>query len=525
MALSIPWRTGANLREFAYYGTPALQWAPASLQRSQLDGLRDIGVELVRIFAHHHSLVGQSIDRVRAALDLFNEYGMQVIVCLDDSLSHSGYCVPGDENYHTEVHGHFHKKYFHEKRYQVNYMPRLKAMVSALKDHPAVLMWELGNEHVIHPQPAQPRDGDAFLNYAREASTAIKEIAPHHLVTTGLVNSRHVGFRENDEEFATKLYGMDTIDAISLHLYQHEGGGTDWERHRCFTDINVAKKLGKPWFMGEFGARHTIGNRRDYYASEMQTWRDQGAFSAMAWAFDTSSNDVGVSDQLALARIFGDFNDLCNVMKHHAANAGRFTPPVDNVTPQTSDPGTTPSDDPGTTTPPTTDDPVDPPTTPDDPRRAYAVIAVKLSVRSEPGLDRLTKQGEFLRGEVIVADPATAQEAAGYIWLKHINGWSAWKKVDGSDIYMQPIEGGEPITSMKTKNTDKYQVTTTGGVNVRNNPSLSGVKRGAVPTGETIEADPASEKEVEGYIWVEHFGGWSAVRNSSGSVIFLTNQD
>lgn len=511
MTLSIPWRTGANLREFAYYGTPALQWASAGLQRNQLNGLRDIGVQVVRIFAFHHSLADQAIDRVRAALDLFNEYNMQAIVCLDDSLSHSGYCVPGDEAYHSEVHGHFHKRYFHEKRYQVNYLPRIKAMVTALKAHPAVLMWELGNEYAIHPQPAQPNDADAFLDFVRDASTAIKDIAPDSLVTTGLVNSRHVGFRENDEAFATTLYSMATVDAISLHLYQNESSGNDLERTRCYTDIKVAKELGKPWFMGEFGARHTVGNRRDYYASEMQTWRDQGAFSALVWAFDTSGQDVGVSDQLAMARIFSDFDDLCAVIKSHASNVPKFVPPASSIVskPESS------IEKPETITATSSIAPAQTGTA------AYSVISQRLSVRTEPSLEGTTKVGEFLMGEVAVCDLATEQEKAGYIWLKHAVGWSAVRKADGTDIYMQPIPGGEPLASMQADHTADYQIISSAGIKVRNQPSLSGVQRSQVPTGQTLQGNPNSEVEADGYIWVEHMGGWSAVRSADGATVFL----
>jgi len=509
MALSIPWRTGANLREFAYYGTPALQWASAALQRNQLNGLRDIGVQVVRIFAFHHSMVDQAVDRVRAALDLFNEYNMQVIVCLDDSLSHSGYCVPGDEAYHSEVHGHFNKRYFHEKRYQVNYIPRVQGLVTALKDHPAVLMWELGNEYALHPQPAQPGDADAFLNFARDASSAIKAIAPNSLITTGLVNSRHVGFRENDEEFATRLYGMDTIDAISLHLYQHEGGGNDLERARCYTDINVAKKLGKPWFMGEFGARHTIGNRRDYYASEMQTWRDQGAFSALAWAFDTSGQDVGVSDQLAMARIFSDFGDLCGVVKSHASNAPKFVPPS-----ATAAASTQPEASPAV--------PVSAQSAPiQTGTAAYSVISQRLSVRVEPSLDGSTKLGEFLIGEVAVCDLATEREVAGFVWLQHAVGWSAVRKADNSEIYMQPIPGDEPLAAMQAANTAQYQIVSPHGIKVRNSPGISGLQRSQVPNGQTLQCNPDSETEADGYIWIEHLGGWSAVRSADGATVFL----
>ena len=328
--ITIPWRTGVNMREFAFYGTSALQHTSAELQRRQLQSLRDLGIKVVRIFASHRNFTTQQcIDRMRISLAAFDEFDMQAIVCLDDGLSGAGFFIKGTDGYHNQTQGHLNAEYWTSSAWRTHHLPHTSAFATAFADHPAILMWELGNEYALHPRDGGQRiptraQSAAFMEFARITSEAIKERSPRHLVTTGLVNTRHVCALEAGEDvniFSRQLYSLASIDVISIHYYAHDG-----ERQYAGTDVNTARALGKPYFIGEVGAHKSdSGDRADFYRREINEWRGSGAFTVLPWAFDNSEQDVGVSDLYAFARIHShDYDRLRATLRDFAADVRRF---------------------------------------------------------------------------------------------------------------------------------------------------------------------------------------------------------
>ena len=324
--ISIPWRTGVNMREFAYYGTSARPHTQVDLQDRQLATLQTFGVQLVRFYASRHDMsTAEAVQRVRVAVDKIANAGMQAIVCLDDSLSGSGFFVPGTMDFHDTAGGHLHSRYWLEKRYEQHYIPHVRNIVTALKGHSGILMWELGNEYALHPRQPEPtrRESQAFLEFANQASRLIKEISPSHLVSTGLVNSRQVASLVDDSltEFARRLYGMATIDAISIHYYRDDG-----EKIFAESDLAAARDLKKPYYIGEVGADvRLLSDRTSFYRGEIQQWKDAGAVAVLPWSFDCSERDVDVGDLLGVAKIHSDFGTIMDVVKSHASRAAAFS--------------------------------------------------------------------------------------------------------------------------------------------------------------------------------------------------------
>lgn len=423
MAITIPWRTGVNMREFAYYGPEYLQFTQIILQNAQLNSLSDLGVKLVRFFAVHvKNGTAENIERTRRALDLMDRHDMQGIVCLTDALG-SAFIVRGDEPYHNQVHGHFDKRYWHEMRYRENYLPMVRVMVSALKDHPALFMWELGNEIAIHPQPASGADADAFFNFAREVTGVIKEIAPYNLVSTGLVNTNHIAAAGRREQDARRLYELPTIDAVSIHFYRHDG-----EREHSAVDVQIARDLEKPFYVGEMGAFFDSGDRPTYYRDEIMAWRALGAFTVMPWAFDASPIDVGVADGLALAARFADFPLLREVVRQFAAAVARFYLPKPEPQPEPPAPPKS-----GVIVP---DGGSKPPLA----VKRFLVTAPALNVRPQP---TLTSQriALIMKDTEIEVDADSRLESGGYVWWRHDQGWSAERSLDGDLVFMVEVVG------------------------------------------------------------------------------------
>ena len=499
MTATIDWRTGVNLREFVYYAPEFLPFTQPALQRAQLTDLADLGVQVARVFGCCRKCDAQmSIFRLKVALDMFDEFGMQAIVCLNDSLD-SLWGIPGEEQFHSGTIGHLHKDYWLNCRYQDFYLPHIQKIVMAFKDHPAVLMWELGNEFAVHPQPATREDSQAFFAFVKQASAAIKAIAPNTLVSTGLVNSNHVSPAGEREFFARQLYELSTLDAISIHYYQDDG-----EKEFAPFDAKLASDLGKPFYIGEMGAP-VGGDRTAFYDAEIDDWFKAGAFTVMPWAFDTSPQDVGVSDLKAFARIHADFEGLRGVIKRFAAAAKPFHAPLEGlsfeieritVEPQTA-----------TAT-------------------RFRVIDGPLGIRAAPSLSA-ERFGQLANDTEIDVEPDSRTEADGYVWWRHrgVDRWTAEKQIAPEEIYMvqitpKPDPGGKApikrtgemkkVTGEVRKSTGESERIDIGGSAIaapaiRSLPNyLDGVDVNTLPLRDSLfETLPIPLDIIE---WVQHFG-------------------
>ncbi|HSS95847.1 MAG TPA: hypothetical protein VLK33_02390, partial [Terriglobales bacterium] len=305
------------------------------LQRNQLAKLKQMNVKLVRFYASANTCTTpECITQVQKALDLIAEFNMQAIVCLDDSLG-SGFSVPGVGELPTDG-GHYIKTFWVDKIYNRLYLPHIQALVGQFANHPGVLVWELGNEYSLHPTNPTPTssDIDDFFDFATIASKAIKRLSPRKLVSTGLANSRQISYAFQTDDafkaFALRLYSIPTIDVICIHYYKDEG-----EKHFGQIDTDVAKsaQVKKPFYIGELGAKFEGNDRPTFYSQEIQEWKTAKAFSVLAWQFDNSQFDVGISDDKAMVRRFGDkvFNDfdaLCGVVQSFGADVAPFVPPT-----------------------------------------------------------------------------------------------------------------------------------------------------------------------------------------------------
>jgi endo-1,4-beta-mannosidase len=181
----------------------------------------------------------------------------------------------------------------------------LKTVVSALKDHPSIWMWNLGNEPDLFAWPHTSDEGAAWV---KEMVGLIKEIDPLHPVTIGLhADSLHLdnGFRID------KIYAH--TDVAVMHSYPMY---TPWARKPLdpdfvpFTCALTAALAGKPVLMEEFGGCTAVPNKTTYHMKWRETngrprqqfmageqdfaefinqtlhkLQDSGATGAMLWCF------------------------------------------------------------------------------------------------------------------------------------------------------------------------------------------------------------------------------------------------
>jgi endo-1,4-beta-mannosidase len=181
----------------------------------------------------------------------------------------------------------------------------VKTVVSTLKDHPGVWLWNLGNEPDLF---AWPNSSDEGATWVKEVVSLIKSIDPVHPVTIGLHNDgihRDNGFRMD------KVYKQ--TDIAVMHSYPMY---TPWARQPLdpdfvpFTCALVSALAGKPVLMEEFGGctalpgqatynmkwTETNGREREQFMASEEDFakfirltlpklHDSGATGAVIWCF------------------------------------------------------------------------------------------------------------------------------------------------------------------------------------------------------------------------------------------------
>lgn len=124
----------------------------------------------------------------------------------------------------------------------------LRTVVTELKSHPAVWMWNLGNEPDLFAEPPTHELGRAWVH---EMTSFIREIDDSHRITCGLhiaSLTRDNGFRVND------VYGE--TDVAVMHAYPMY---LDWSRSPLdpalapYSCAATSALCGKPTLMEEFG--------------------------------------------------------------------------------------------------------------------------------------------------------------------------------------------------------------------------------------------------------------------------------
>lgn len=107
--------------------------------------------------------------------------------------------------------------------------------IQSFKSHPAILLWELGNEYNYHPEWFGG-SLDVWYETLREAATAIHAEDPNHPVSTA----------HGEVPDAELLQSLECIDLWGLNVYRWD------ESHTALVDF--AKRSDKPVYFSELGA-------------------------------------------------------------------------------------------------------------------------------------------------------------------------------------------------------------------------------------------------------------------------------
>ena len=236
------------------------------------------------------------------------------------------------------------------------------AIVSRYADHPAVWGWEIGNEYNLNADLCDKKlkdflwyenapgmtydniDGYDYYTstelqyYYTEIAKVIRKYDTYRMITTGngemrpfaralwegsqKMNSKHLWNLKWDsdtyEEFVTmnELFTPDPIDTLCFHLQQGSADGsktyvmnfdrfgkriTDEEYYKAYYD--VAKKLGKACFFGEFGDFLEMENDEkcvENFSKTVDAIEKSGIQIAALWQFQDYTSEGVSGEKLAV---------------------------------------------------------------------------------------------------------------------------------------------------------------------------------------------------------------------------------
>lgn len=167
----------------------------------------------------------------------------------------------------------------------------LTTVVSTLKDHSAIWMWNLGNEPDLF---AHPPDATTGRDWVRQMTALIKEIDPNHPVTCGL---HAASLTEDNGLHVDDVFGE--TDVAVMHAYPMY---SPVARHPLdpdfvpFTCALVSAMCGKPTLMEEWGGCTALPGADSY------TW-EWVAYGSPRSQFMASEQDFAAYVEAVLPKL------------------------------------------------------------------------------------------------------------------------------------------------------------------------------------------------------------------------------
>ena len=324
---------GVNIRGLVHYGDPStLQHAQKGHQQEQLQAAYDMGARVVRVFlSSMHVSAEATIERLREVLDLIHDRypGLYILPAFANLYADVPFRIPGDEQFYAKVDPNFPADLlsapFFEGGYPQNYMPYLRKVVSVFVDDPSIFAWEIGNELKLDPHGPISMDNPriaAFINFMHVAALEIRSLDPNHMITTGMISTRHASLKNHPLE--KRLYDPRCFDFVTVHCYNEE-----YEND----DSALAKSLGMPYIVEEAGFGNSYGSDRSGWLNQdMARWfdGDRPASGYMQWGFMATQADMGDGDgDSGMDRsLHHDWDALWQAYSARAASLASYRPDI-----------------------------------------------------------------------------------------------------------------------------------------------------------------------------------------------------
>lgn len=254
-------RIGVNMRSAIKYTQEELQGQLGIHDGEKwISGARWANIDLVRFYAAHQDMTtDQVIVSTRNVLDEMHKRDIKAIVVLTDG-AFSGFGVKDTPENRNSV-GSDRDRYtweFYKGGWKGAYKKHVEALTAALGNHPAVKMWEIGNELFAPSFPLTQQQADWMTNFFIEVSDVIRANTKR-LIGTGniafwniLVNYAY----ENNGAQSRKIIRHKNINVCSWHSYLVSNQALGAEEDHLKIEMTLfGNEKGVAWIIGETATR------------------------------------------------------------------------------------------------------------------------------------------------------------------------------------------------------------------------------------------------------------------------------
>jgi mannan endo-1,4-beta-mannosidase len=269
---------GPQAKKCPYAGTVAEMQA---YRETVLTDAEAMGVSVVRLWAYQNFAgpTGTDFTAFDDVVARAKAHHIRLILTLEDQWD---YCsLPAGASNFSKTPAWYAGGYKTPYGYPLAYDAYVTALVQHFSKEPTVAAWQLMNE-------AESADPASLQQFAATMATLIKKLDPNHLVSVGTLAC---GQKGTDPANYKILHAEPHIDLLEAHDY----GSPQVALPACVAaDMQVAKLLNKPFFVGEAGISTSVGPaalRGSLLAAKLSAGATAGMAGYAVWQFAPSRPD------------------------------------------------------------------------------------------------------------------------------------------------------------------------------------------------------------------------------------------
>jgi len=284
-----------------------------------LASAKDQGFDVVRFWAFGNI----SNDKLSVICDIASKLGLRLIPVLYDSWGYLQEEIINDKWY--------------SDGFRKSYLQNITGITSHLFHRKEILLWELMNEPAVN-------DFQNLIYFVKTVTAEIRSSNPNHMISIGTIGGVGDKFGNEISRFNSslfeKLYSLPGLNAVSIHDYSFNStvaerfdiyqrfkgkqkislflGNLDkilnfipsefdkftlkyfnetydlpltlrsiWQSY-IIKNLNSAKKLKKPVYIGEIGFKKNMGEyRKNILNKEFKKYLDSGVSGILLWSFES----------------------------------------------------------------------------------------------------------------------------------------------------------------------------------------------------------------------------------------------
>jgi len=245
------------------------------------------------------------LERLDYAIAKAGELGVKIILVLTNNWHDFG----GMDQYLRWFGRDKHHEFYTAPEVRAAYKSYVAAIVNRrnsingklYRDDPTIFSWELANE------PRCKGSGSAstgwtnrtIVTWVEEMTSYIRSLDQNHLISIGDegfldAGGGHWAYEANDGVDHEAMTAVKDVDFGTFHLYpEHWGTTLDWGRRWIIDHVAVARRLGKPTVLEEYGIQvvrdergaivRGLDDRLEHYEIWNDTLLEMGGAGSMVW--------------------------------------------------------------------------------------------------------------------------------------------------------------------------------------------------------------------------------------------------